>query len=146
MGIFKPNIEKLAAKKNIKGLIMALKHNDKDIRLSAIEALGKIRDSRAIDPLIQTLSQHEGLEIYKNAVETLVKIGEPAFNSLINALRDNDFSIRMYAAEALGLMGDTRAVEPLIHALKDKVELVRGNAVSALGEIGNERAVKAWKW
>jgi len=143
LGIFKPNIEKLAAKKNIKSLIRALKHDDKDIRLSAIEALGKIQDSRAIDPLIQMLGQHKGLKIYRNAVIALANMGEPAFNSLINVLRENDFSIRMHAAEALGLMRDRRAVEPLIHALKDKVESVRGEAVRALGEIGNKRAVEA---
>ena len=143
MGIFKPNIEKLAAKKNVKGLIKALKYDDKDIRLSAIEALGKIRDSSAIEPLIQMLGQHQGHKIYRNAVLALANMGEPAFKALLNALKDNDFSIRMNAAEALGLMRDRRAVEPLIHALKDTVESVRGEAVTALGGIGSESAVKA---
>jgi len=50
---FKPNVEKLERKKDIKGLIDALRYEkDSDVRQEAAEALGRIEDLRAIGPLI----------------------------------------------------------------------------------------------
>ena len=45
------------------------------------------------------------------------------------------------AAEALGYLGDTRAVGPLIQILKDEEPLVRGSAAFALGKLNDTRAV-----
>jgi HEAT repeat protein len=41
-------------------------------------------------------------------------------NGLIRALSDNDYSRFNASAEALGELGDRRAVEPLIAILKDE--------------------------
>ena len=55
---------------------------------------------------------------------------------MIKAFKDSDSGVRWRAAEALGKIGDKRAVGPLIEALKDSNWLVRDNAAEALGEIG----------
>ena len=48
------------------------------------------------------------------------------------------------AAEALGVLGDSRAVVPLTQALlEDEDSSVRRSAAEALGEIGDIRAVEA---
>jgi HEAT repeat protein len=47
---------------------------------------------------------------------------------------------RYWSIEALGEMGDTRAVEPLIALLADKDVIIRYNAAKALGAIGDSRA------
>ncbi|RZB32933.1 MAG: hypothetical protein AEth_00279 [Candidatus Argoarchaeum ethanivorans] len=60
----------------------------------------------------------------------------------IKLLKNKDWLIRDKAAEALGEIGDTRAVEPLIRALKDKDWFVRNKAAKALGIIGDTRAVE----
>ena len=61
---------------------------------------------------------------------------------LIAALEDGDILVRQYAAEALGEIGDARAVAPLIAALEnDDYRKVRYEAAEALGKIGDERAV-----
>jgi len=61
---------------------------------------------------------------------------------LIKALNyERDHDVRMGAAEALGEIGDKRAVEPLIQALKADSYL-QARAAWALGEIGDKRAVK----
>ena len=64
------------------------------------------------------------------------------------------WSVRLHAAEALGKIGDERAVEPLIEALNDEDRLlcyrqpwitsasVRRGAAVALGRLGYERAVE----
>mgnify|MGYP003881496055 CR=1 FL=1 len=55
----------------------------------------------------------------EEAAEALVKIGKPAVEPLITALKDENRYVQTMAAEALGKIGDQRAVEPLITALKD---------------------------
>ena len=50
--------------------------------------------------------------------------------------------VRYDAAEALGKIGDKRAVAPLCAALKDSDMRVRDRAAMALGEIGDARAVE----
>ncbi|MCP4370561.1 MAG: HEAT repeat domain-containing protein, partial [Deltaproteobacteria bacterium] len=47
------------------------------------------------------------------------------------------------AAEALGSIGDSRAVEPLITTLKDENSQVRSRAAEALGKIGDKKAIQA---
>jgi len=53
--------------------------------------------------------------------------------------------MRQAIAEALGKIGDPRAVEPLIAQLKDREPGPRLAAVRALGQIGDDRAVDALK-
>ena len=66
-----------------------------------------------------------------------MELGEPAVESLIKALNDEDWHVRSGAAEALGEIGDRRAVEPLIEALKDEDGGVRKDAADALGKMGH---------
>ena len=54
---------------------------------------------------------------------------------------ESDINVQESAAEALGLIGDKRAVEPLIEALKDEVSGVRNRAAVAIGNIKDARAV-----
>ncbi len=53
----------------------------------------------------------------------------------------NDPYVRMNAAEALGEIGDERAVDALIKALGDEDWYIRRAAAEALGNIGDKRAV-----
>ena len=65
-------------------------------------------------------------------------IGAPAVEPLIAALKNSDENVRRQAAEALGMIGDVRAVEPLLNTLKDR----NLSAIKALGQIGDVRAVE----
>jgi HEAT repeat protein len=168
LDLFKPNVEKMKAKKDVKGLIKALKYKrDQDVRRYAALTLGEIGDARAVEPLIQALKEeNKGIRwnavgaldklgwkpeddiekalylIAKEEWDKLVKLGEPAVEPLIQALKDKDINVRRGAAETLGKTGDARAVEPLIQALKEENEDIRRNAALALGEIGNAKAVE----
>jgi HEAT repeat protein len=56
---------------------------------------------------------------------------------------DNDI-VRPHAVRALGLLGDTRAIEPLIDTLtNDEDDSVRASAAWALRQIGTEKALEA---
>ena len=50
---------------------------------------------------------------------------EKDVEGLIRALKDEDIYVRRSAAEALGKIGDKRAVGPLIEALKDEYSYVQ---------------------
>ncbi len=56
-------------------------------------------------------------------------------------LADDNEVNRWKAAESLGRMGDSRAVEPLIDTLWDDDSRVRLKAAWALGRIGDSRAI-----
>lgn len=144
-GIGKPNIEKLKVKKDVEGLIKALKHKDRDIREKAAKALGKIKGERAVETLIQALKD-EGTWVRQEAAKALGKIKDKrAVRPLIQVLKDCRYEdaggVAEEAAEALGKIKDKRAVEPLVHAALHDSEDVRKDAVKALTNIERERAV-----
>lgn len=74
--------------------------------------------------------------------DELVKIGKPAIDPLIEALKDNNSSVRENAARTLGKIKDPMAVEPLSKALWDWNLEVRMTAAKALGSIGDKKAVE----
>jgi len=137
MGLFgPPNVEKLSEKKDVKGLIKALRYEKVFVRREAADALGNIVDSRSVDPLITALKDSDRY-VRKSAVEALGKIGDSrAIDPLITALKDSDKNVRKSAVEALGKTGDSRVIDPLITALKDSEWFVRESAAEALVKIG----------
>jgi len=165
VGIFKPDVNKMEKRKDVEGLIKALKHRDKNVQKNAIEALGDIGDTRSVKPLIEVLRDEDGkvrkeatmaLEkirapfikalkdgdvfIRMNMAESIVKIGELAVEPLIQALKDENVNVQIKAVESLGKIGDKRAVGPLISLLENKD--IGGEAAKALGKIGDKRAVE----
>lgn len=58
-----------------------------------------------------------------------------------DALKDKDPVMRVAAAKAFGLLGDSSAADSLLAAVNDPERAVRQAAVTALGDIKNEKAV-----
>ena len=124
----------------VQPLITALSDKDQKVRVSVVEALGKIGEP-VVQSLITALSDKDQ-KVRVSVVEALGKIGEPVVQPLITALSDDEIWIRSNAAKALGGIGDGRAVELLVKVLSDEVHWVRSNAAEALGKIGDGRAVE----
>ena len=111
-----PNVEKLRATGDIRGLIKALTDRDPRIRDAARKALITI-GSLAVEPLIAALN-YESVLVRRNAASALGAIGDRrAVDALVLALKDTDWHVYHHAAVSLGLLHDARAVEPLIMAL-----------------------------
>ncbi|MBS7270706.1 MAG: HEAT repeat domain-containing protein [Candidatus Freyarchaeota archaeon] len=103
---------------------------------SAASALGKIGDPIAVEPLIRRLYEE------RTILERAEKLGKMAdCSELVEPLKQEIQDARKGAAQALGMIGDPRAVEPLIQTLKDEPGL-RKEVVQALGMIGDPRAVE----
>lgn len=148
--------------------IAALRDEDWAVREEAANALGALKDSRAVLPLVQLLGdpdrsvrtaaivsltaigapavvpvggclQHENLAIQEAASSILSSIADArVLDSLITALGSADWIVRMHAAKALGRIRDARAVDALLPLLQDKVKAVREDVVAALALIGRE--------
>jgi hypothetical protein len=145
--LLKPNVEKLNAKRDVEGLIDALTwrtHDDDGIAVAAARALGEIGDGRAASALIYKtfLEGARTNERVAAAREALCKIGEPAVDELIGALRTSSLDdLGLFAAEVLGEIGEP-AIEPLIKAVREPDATIRIRAAFALGEIGEDGVVE----
>lgn len=130
--------------RNLDSLIYALRGGDPDMhRSDAAQALGKLGDARAVQPLITALQRDKNSVVRGFAAEALGKIGDKlAVEPLIFALRDESGSVPIFAAQALGRIGDTRAVEPLLPLLDSYYIDTRSTVAEALGKIGDVRAVE----
>ena len=109
------DIEKLAAKRDVKGLIKALRSKDNSTRYSAASAISKLGPDAA-----------------------------PAMTALIELLKHWDAMTRVAAAGAIGNIGITcreiarQAVPALQEALSDKEPMVRRAVGTALEDIDPE--------
>ena len=102
----------------------------------------ELKAERNVEGLIKALKRDEWLNVRKGAIEALGKIGEPATEPLIGALKDESRDVRLTAAWALGYIGDEEAVKPLVHAQKDEDPSVGEAAKEALRKI---KVRKSWK-
>ncbi len=125
----------------VERLIQTFKDENSIVQRDAAFVLGKIGDTRAVEPLILALNDKEWLG--RSAVSALGNIGdtraiEPIIQFLTNKVYyTNDYTgeMRKEVVHALLKIGIS-SIEPLILALKDDDSDMPYTAVSALGLIG----------
>lgn len=125
-------------------------------------------EEEQIRHLIDSLSNGPWGEHHQEVVYELIKIGAPAINPLIVAIRTQVFEgsvlrtilrifthieevrllknpnadMRSVALTVLGKIGSPRTIDPLIAMLQDEEADVRGEATKALEKIGDVRALQ----
>ena len=100
---------------------------------AAIKALGLLKDEKGVKPLIEEL---ENEELQADALAALVEMRGVAVPYLIDALKNASDEIRVQVADALGQIGDRRAIVPLIEALNtDLYKEVKAFAATGLGNM-----------
>jgi len=123
----------------VPALIAACREGERDVRISAIAALGQMGGAQALEALLLSLREDRDGLVRAYAAMSLGQIGGvPALEALVTALReDRDRMVRTYAAMSLGRTGEPQAVEALMATLKDKDEdeAVCRMAIGALGWI-----------
>ncbi len=112
---------------------------------SAIEALGKMRATEAIDPLVEFVDEDSNPQLQKVTFRSLGEIGaSEAVGPLAQKLVMDNQHVRPIAARALGMIGDTRAIAPLAETLAgDDSQDVRSATAWALRQIGTREALEA---
>jgi HEAT repeat protein len=119
----------------VESLTAIREEKSKSVRQAVVAALDKLGGQSEND---EASAQYW---IMKREWERCIAIGTPALKPLIACLRDKDTKVRRSAVDALGQIGDPRAVDPLIDCLKSRDMEIRRSAVTALGRIGDARAV-----
>src|SRR3989475_11557828 len=100
--------------------------------LRRAESLVRKRDRRALDLLLPALRWRD-LKARNRAVVLLGRLGPIAFQALLTVLDDaRTAAERGGAADALGRIGDSRAVTRLLRALEDSAMTVRRTSMVAL--------------
>jgi hypothetical protein len=149
-------------------LLSELKTRDRGIKLSLIEALGEIKDPRAVASLSETLRDNNA-EVRWDSAIALGEIGdESAVPALKKALEDPDKYVRYGAAFALSKIGwkpaddgekallflgmqewwvlkeiGKPALRALSVGLKDRDSGIRLKAIGIIGDIGDREAAPA---
>jgi HEAT repeat protein len=130
-GRFKPDVQKLEAKRDVAGLIDALGFpRDETVRDTAIQALVRI-GAEAIGPLVKAMRQFDRAWVMAPF--------NP--NQLIGPKKQHEIYSRMTLRRALGAFGKA-AVEPLIGAFTDATATPkeRSGIIAALAETRSPRA------
>lgn len=120
-----------------------------DHRWVSARALGKIGGKDAVATLRKTLDTDKFSMMRLAAIQGLRDSDDAgSFDAFIKALSDDAMVVRSGAADALGDLGDPKAVKPLIDALnrednfyKGRSLWVRRHIVDALGKIESRSAV-----
>lgn len=103
-----------------------------EFREAAADALARLKDQRAVAPLLGALS-HQDRYVRALVANVLGRIGDRrAVSPLIAVLRDADARVLKSAAQALGEIGDSNARGSLVAMLTDKDEELRCCAAEAL--------------
>jgi len=111
-----------------------------EVRQAAAKALGYTQHPTALSYLMEAL--HDSYWWYEREVaagdllHAIEKMGAVAVEPLIEALQDKEGTVRKFAANLLGRIGDARAIEPLGMALYDLHHEVGKASAAALTKFG----------
>ena len=108
---------------------------------AAIQTLGLLKAAASVQPLIKELANEE---LQNEALAALIEMRGVAVPPMLDALKNGTDEIRVKVADALGQIGDRRAIAPLIDTLNsDPHKEVKASAATGLGNIRARNAVNA---
>ena len=126
----------------VESLIEALQDREGAVRKFAALLLGRIGDTRAMEPL--------GMELYdlhhdvgEASAEALARFGAPAVDVLIEALSHPEMWIRIHSIVALSKIKDSRIAPVLLQMLNDPEREVKKQVVQSLGKLKDPRTLPA---
>jgi len=122
----------------VEAIIRAMRDPD-TVRVCVMaQALGRIKDPRALGPLTEAAFDLDNRDLRLCAIQSLGMLKDArAIPKLIEALETRNMPVA--AADALARIGDERGVQPIINAAADN-ELTLW-MVMALGELGSSQAL-----
>ncbi len=106
-----------------------------------ITAAAEAKAQQGLSILQERLRKITNSQLQRQIVLAIGEMGIPESSKVLSSFQDQDPFLRQSAAEALGQLGDARAVAPLLLLLKDTASDVRRSAAEALGQLGDARAV-----
>jgi hypothetical protein len=134
------SLERMGPEEAIEPMLQRANRRDKP----AIRILGKIGSEEALDTIEEYAGPDADDALRRVALTAVGEIGSrESTETVAQGLAADSESVRSRAARALGLIGDTRAIDPLANTLADDDSAsVRASAAWALVQIGTERALE----
>lgn len=118
-------------------LLAALQDPYYQVRITVADALGRIRDQRALSPLVHLLIGDEEEEVRSRAAHALGELRNPAATeALVRALHDRYPGVRGAAARALGMAGGRQVIDSLVALFESGDRATAEDVVWALKAIG----------
>jgi len=131
----------------IDALIQILEDQSEDcaVRMAAADALGRIGNPKAMEPLIRTIGEMCDRHLLQAVAKALGAFQGPRVTDALVGALGYEYYTAHAAAESLKKHRDRRAVEPLIRRLEDKRSGGYRRALPAqiLGVLGDPRAIPA---
>ena len=121
-----------------------VKSADADVRLAAIEALGRIGDEDSSVPLLAQMAAGDDAEAAKAARKSLALINGPAIdNAFVKLLQSDDAKIKTEAISALADRNAQQLVPEILKVAADPNEKLRQDAFKTLAKLGRAEDVPA---
>ena len=111
-------------------MLSALKDDDENVRATAIEHIGKVREASMVDALIEIIGSDDIWTAYP-AADALGRIGDTkAIPALIKALGKK--TLRVPAIKALSLIADPDTLQHIIPFLEDRSKTIQEETLRAV--------------
>lgn len=124
----------------VDAMLLDLKDSHWLNRKYAVETLGELKDARAVEPLVEALTDEVG-DVRQRAYEALIKIGANSVPRLIPLLVSEEDELRQSATEIIRKIGKP-AVEPLATALGDADDRLKTRILKVLDRMGYKPQAK----
>ena len=124
-------------KDEITKILPLIKDDNMLVKEKALSIVGFNGEISLVVPMISTMMEETLDEITLNI---LSNAKETDYDSLLESLNSEYDTIRVFAANAMTLIADSRAESPLINALNDENWKVRYFAIESLGNIKSQKA------
>lgn len=133
---------------------------DPELRVLAVEALGKLAATEAVDPLIACLTDADPrlraeaalalfrlrfVPVWRRQADSPPELPSGAREALLHAFFDPEPEVRRAAVYAFARFGDPEAAKALLPMISDADELTRLFAARALGKSGKPGAAPAFR-
>jgi HEAT repeat protein len=125
----------------VPALVRMLTDKNADVRKTAAETLGRMKDAESIESLVRLLKDDD-FGVRCAAEHSLREFRELAIPPLLRALNSENGTLRKGAASVLGHTRDSKATVPVCRMLKSKDKGERISALEALEKIADRAAAE----
>ena len=95
------------------------------------------------DPIVRQMTTQNGVSLKAYLAQAMGATRNPAFTPLLLGAIEPNQSDTVFVVSAIGMIGDSTAVDGILPLLQNPSDTIRLASVIALGEIGNVTAIPA---